>query len=83
MHTKYTHASTPKAIVCGFWCFVNGVLGSYQTNNREIKERTIRNIPIPAEYESFLELLPRTQKGTLANAKCSAEGASQLTKVSS
>ena len=43
----------------------------------------IRIVSLPLEYESFLELLPKAQKGALSNATYSGEGVMRLLKLSS
>ena len=96
MHLHIKESVVDYGPVYGFWCFaferLNGVLGSYQTNNKQIEpqimskfisERTVRNIPVPIEYKPFLELLPNAEKGTLHNATCSGEGVMRLAKLSS
>ena len=47
-----------------------------------LNEKAIRNVSLPLEYELFLELLPKTQKGALSNATYSGEGV-RLLKLSS
>ena len=96
MHLHLKDSLSDYGPVYAFWCFAferfNGVLGSYQTNNRQIEpqimckllgERGIHNIPLPQMYNPFLQLLPSAQKGSLRYATCSGEGVTKLMELSS
>ena len=96
MHLHLKDSLSDYGPVYAFWCFAferfNGVLGSYQMNNRQIEpqimckllgERGIHNIPLPQMYNPFLQLLPSAQKGSLRYATCSGEGVTKLMELSS
>ena len=96
MHLHLKESILDYGPVYSFWCFAferfNGILGAYQTNNRQIGpqimqkfiyERTVRTIPLPPEFESYLELLPSSQKGSLSRASCTGEGVEKLMKLAS
>ena len=61
-------------------------LMEFQTNNRQVEPQIMQkfqSIPLPQEYESFLQLLASTQKGSLSSATCSGESVSNLMGLSS
>lgn len=85
--------------VYSFWLFAferyNGILGSYQTNNRLIEvqlmrkfvsEQIARSIELPSVYSNFKDLLPQsTNKGSLKNHNlpCSGQTVIELHHLSS
>lgn len=98
MHLHLKECILDYGPVYSFWCFAferfNGVLGAYQTNNKQIEpqimkkflnEKVIRSrtVDLPQEYINYLEVLPTSQKGSLSHGSCSGECVEKLMKLAS